>query len=160
MNLEITVKNKIATANRKAVICDNTDYDVVFTFDDEWTPYQAKTMRVNYSNGTYADVAFTGTTAALPRIYYDGRMTIGVFAGDIHTSTPAVFDCRKSILTDGGQEAQPTPDVYSQIMALINSGMIKGDTGDYIDVAMSLNPETGVLSATYTRKHNDGSVVE
>ena len=44
---------------------------------------------------------------------------IGVFAGDLHTSTPAYIGCEKSILCDGGAPADPTPDVYAQILALL-----------------------------------------
>ena len=153
--LNVNVENKIATGDAQTVVCDNTDYVVKFVFDDEWDEYRAKTMRVVYSNGTYDDVIFNGDECPLPRVYNSNRVKIGVYAGNIHTTVAAIFECKKSVLSGATQHVPPSEDVYNQIMDAINSGMVKGDkgdTGDYIDVTMELNPATGILTATYTRK--------
>lgn len=44
---------------------------------------------------------------------------IGVFAGDLHTTTPVRVPCRKSILSSASIHVDPTPDVYDQLMELI-----------------------------------------
>lgn len=156
--LNVTVENKIATGDGQTVVCDNTDYVVNFVFDAEWDAYDAKTMRVVFSNGEYDEILFTGDECALPRVYNSNRIKIGVYAGNLHTTVAAKFECKKSVLSDGSQHAEPSEDVYNQIMDAINSGMLKGekgDTGDYYSVEMELNPVTGVLYATYTRHKND-----
>ena len=40
------------------MICGNSDYTVAWDLDQEWTPYDTKTMRVNLADGTYQDVVF------------------------------------------------------------------------------------------------------
>lgn len=154
-NLHVDIKNKIATGDGQIVVCENSDYVVKFTFDAEWDEYQAKTMRVVFSNGEYYEVVFNGDECALPMIQNRGYFIIGVYAGELHTTAGAHFDCKKSILSDSTTHVDPPEDIYNQIMDAINSGMLKGETGDYYSISMELNPVTGVLSATYTRHEND-----
>lgn len=54
---------------------------------------------------------------------------VGVFAGDLQTTTPATIRCVKSILDYDGLPEEPSSDVYAQLIEMINSGQIKGDTG-------------------------------
>lgn len=44
-----------------------------------------------------------------------------MYAGDLMTTTPAYIDCDNSILCGGGTPADPQPDVYAQLMAIIQS---------------------------------------
>lgn len=118
-NISITVKNKVARADRVIIICDNSDYTAVFDFDDEWSAYDTKTARF-VSCGTYTDVVFTGNECPIPIIQDTRSLTVGVYAGDLHTTTPAYISCVPSILCGNGIPADPTPDVYAQIMELLN----------------------------------------
>ena len=118
-NISITVKNKVARADRVIIVCDNSDYTAVFDFDDEWSAYETKTARFVYG-GTYTDVVFTGNSCPIPEIHDTRSLTIGVYAGDLHTTTPAYVSCVPSILCGNGIPADPTPDVYAQIMELLN----------------------------------------
>ena len=43
---------------------------------------------------------------------------VGVFAGDLSTSTPAIVHCKPSILDGEDVPAPPREDVYSQIVEL------------------------------------------
>ena len=63
--IKIKIRDKRA-GGTGTVICGNSDYTVVWALDNEWTPYGTKTMRVNLADGSYQDVVFTGSTAALP----------------------------------------------------------------------------------------------
>ena len=119
-NINITVKNKVARADRAIIVCDNSDYTAVFDFDDEWSAYETKTARFVYG-GKYTDVVFSGNECPVPVIQDTRAVTVGVFAGDLHTTTPAYFACVPSILCGGGVPADPTPDVYAQIMELLNN---------------------------------------
>lgn len=118
-DVNIKVKNKIAVGDGTVIICGNTDYTAVFDFDAEWDEYETKTARF-ISNGEYTDIVFTGNKCAIPAHQNTHGVQVGVFAGDLHTTTPAYFDCAKSILCDGGAPAAPAPDVYNQLMERLN----------------------------------------
>ena len=117
--IEISVKDKVATAaDRTVYICGNSDYVVNFHFDAEWDAYDTKTARFVY-NGTYQDQVFQGTQCPVPAIVGASGIAVGVFAGNISTTTPAYICARRSILCGSGVPADPAPDVYAQIMELI-----------------------------------------
>lgn len=118
--LNITVENKKAWLSTPAeIVCDNSDYVIEFTFDSEWDAYPYKTARFFY-NSKYDEVVFEGNTCPVPVISKATGVFIGIFAGDIATTTPAYVPCVKSILCLGGEHADPPEDVYNQIMELIN----------------------------------------
>lgn len=120
MDIEITVKNKIAAADKQVIICGNSDYVVRFKLDDEWAGYKTKTMRVDLMNGTHEDVLFEGDSCPLPVIHDRTRIAVGIYAGAIRTTTPAVLCCEKCITDAGGVAASPTEDVYSQLLRRLN----------------------------------------
>ena len=117
--INIKVRDKCAEGEG-VVICNNSDYTVVWDLDEEWTPYGTKTMRVNLADGTYQDVVFTGDTATLPVLTASGWVSVGLYAGDLHTSRAARLLALSSVLTPGGSPAAPAEDVYAQIMAKLN----------------------------------------
>lgn len=117
--IKIKVRDKCAEGEG-VIICNNSDYTVVWDLDQEWEPYDTKTMRVNLSDGTYQDVVFTGDNAALPVLTASGWVSVGLYAGDLHTSRAARLLALSSVLTPGGSPAAPAEDVYAQIMAKLN----------------------------------------
>ena len=117
--INIKVRDKCAEGEG-VVICNNSDYTVVWDLDGEWTPYGTKTMRVNLADGTYQDVVFTGDNAALPVLTASGWVSVGLYAGDLHTSRAARLLALSSVLTPGGSPAAPAEDIYAQIMAKLN----------------------------------------
>lgn len=119
-DIQITVRDKIASKVDDTVyVCSNSDYIINFDFDSEWDAYDTKTARIAYRAG-YVDVLFAGDTCALPVIHNADRIYVGVYAGELHTTTPAVIPCRKSILSDGGAPADPPDDVYAQLAAALD----------------------------------------
>ena len=118
----ITVRNKIAQVyGIPHIVCGNSDYSAIFDFDSEWDEYNAKTMRIVWKdmcsgNLMYNDVLFEGSTVMIPKIYGTDRVCIGVYAGDIHTTTPACVECTRCITDDSPVHESPTPDVYNQLM--------------------------------------------
>lgn len=101
MNIDITVNNKTATvttANAR-IVCGNSDYTVTFSFSPEWNKYEQKTARFIFGE-IYVDKHFTGNVCECPIISNAREVKIGVYAGDISTTTPARIDCEKSILCD------------------------------------------------------------
>lgn len=117
MEIKITVRNKIAYSPVETIICGNSGYQIRFDFDDEWNAYETKTARFVYGN-KYADVIFTGDLCDVPVLTDTTGCAIGVFAGNLQTTTPALVTCQKSILCSGGVPAEPQPDVYAQLLQM------------------------------------------
>lgn len=140
-DVSIKVKNKIAVGDGTVIICGNTDYTAVFDFDAEWDEYETKTARF-ISNGEYTDVVFIGDRCAIPAQQNTHGVQVGVFAGDLHTTTPAYFDCAKSILCDGGAPADPAQDVYGQLMEKLNGleGVSAGQLAEAVNEYLAENP--------------------
>lgn len=114
--IEITIKDKIARQiNKTLYICGNTDFVVNFAFDAEWNEFSYKTARFIHSAG-YTDVVFEGNQCPVPKISNTHNMKVGVFAGDLRTTTPAHVGAKNSILCGSGVPAPPSDDVYNQIM--------------------------------------------
>lgn len=128
--IEISVKNKVAASPKGEIVCGNSDYQIKFAFDDEWAAYDVKTARFSYG-GKFVDVIFNGDTCAAPVISGTTVCAVGVFAGDLHTTTPALVSCAKSILCNEGTPADPAPDVYAQIMERLNN--LDGDNVKYTE---------------------------
>lgn len=100
-NLNISVTNKIAKYLQRdgVIVCGNSDYQISFTFDSEWDKYEAKTARFIW-NGKYWDQPFTGNVCPVPIIQNAVFVIVGVYAGDLRTTTPASIPCKRSILCD------------------------------------------------------------
>lgn len=131
-NINIIVREKIAQAvGDTHIVCGNSDYTAVFDFDAEWDAYETKTARFIW-NGKYTDVVFTGTKCPVPVITGAFGVLVGVYAGDLHTTTAATVDTEISILCRNGLPADPPPDVYAQIIAKLN-GMASPEWKDIQD---------------------------
>ena len=106
--LHIAVADKIATYQKRDgnLVCGNSDYQIHFAFDREWNSYAVKTARFIW-NGQYFDVDFEGYFCNVPIIQNATELEVGVFAGDLCTTTSAVIGCQKSILC---HEVQPSVD--------------------------------------------------
>lgn len=125
MWIRVDITNKRATvAGAPVIVCGNSGYTVEFTFDKDWTGLEPKTARfvyVQYGEVKYQDVVFTGTTATIPVMTNTKEVRVGVFAGELRTSTPAVIPCALSIRCGTGAPDDPTPSQYDQIMELLQS---------------------------------------
>lgn len=121
--LHVVIREKIATYSQRdgKVVCGNSGYAIQFAFDAEWDAYPVKTARFRY-NGRAVDVPFEGDTVAVPKLRNATSLSVGVFAGDLTTTTPAIIPAAKSILCEDGLPPDPEPDVYAQIMALLGNG--------------------------------------
>ena len=126
----VTVKNKMAVGDGSVIVCNNSDYVVRFALDSEWDALALRTMRIVYDSYTHTDIAFSGDTVALPTIIDRTSIGIGLYSGDIHTSTCAMFDCERSVMGQNSHAvAPPSSDVYNEIVEMINDGRLKGDKG-------------------------------
>lgn len=136
--INVTVRDKIASAVGDIVyICGNSDYIINFDFDAEWDAYSVKTARFVH-DGSYIDIVFTGNQCDIPVIHKAYGIYVGVYAGDLRTTTAAHIPSVPSILSADGTPAEPPDDVYAQITALCedalataNSVRNDADTGKF-----------------------------
>lgn len=105
--LRVQVANEIATylSRGGAIICGNTKYKIAFSFDAAWDAYPEKTARFIW-NGAYTDVVFTGTECKVPKITNADHVLVGVYAGNLKTTTAAKIPAYRSILC-GTSKAHP-----------------------------------------------------
>lgn len=128
-DISIIVSDKIAHApDAPVIVCGNSDYVLNFTLDSEWDDYDTKTARFEYAADgelKYQDVVFSGSSVSAPIITGAAFVEIGLYAGDLHTTTPAHVPCRRSILCDSPTHADPLKDVYNQLLELLSGGGAK-----------------------------------
>ena len=119
--IKIQVRNKIASLENKSdyIVCGNNDYAVNFDFDEEWGAHNVKTALFVFGDETVYSV-FEGNLANGVSVEGATLCAIGCFAGDLSTTTPAVIKCEPSIRDLGGVPKAPTPEVYDEIMSLLN----------------------------------------
>lgn len=148
--INVTVRDKIASAVGDIVyICGNSDYIINFDFDAEWDDYDVKTARFVH-DGSYIDVVFAGNQCDMPVIHKAYGIYVGVYAGDLRTTTPAHIPSAASILSTDGTPEAPPDDVYAQITALCNEAVAEAksvredaDAGKF-NGAPGKTPEAGV----------------
>ena len=134
--ITIRVREKKAEAlDDPTIICGNSDYTLTFDLDSEWSEYATKTARFNYvRNGVrlHQDVVFTGSACAAPAMHDVYEVAVGLYAGNIKTSTPAHIQCVRSATDDAAEHWIPKPDVYDQLLDLlenlpVDAGIPAGD---------------------------------
>lgn len=130
MKIDIIVREKIAWLfdPNAFLICGNSGIPITFDFDEEWEQFETKTARFSF-NGSYVDVVFKGNEVYAPMIKNTNSVKIGVFAGNLQTTTPATIPAKKSILCENGFPENPEESVYAQLIEMLN-GVEKGDKGD------------------------------
>lgn len=124
-DITIKVRNRIAEAvGSPEIICGNDGYNVVFDFDEEWAVQEIKTMRVAWTdtfsgNPRHIDVPFFTGSAAIPAIADAYEVQIGVYTGNIMTTTPARIPCVRCITDSGTYHEDPEPETYAALLQLL-----------------------------------------
>lgn len=127
--IHITVRDRVPTITAgEDVISHNSDYVAEFEFDEEWQD-KVKTVYFVCEDGSYQAVVMNGNSCGVPML--DGehrRIFVGVQAGAakkpsvLKTTRPCCLKVRDSIADLLGQPIpDPTPDVYQQIIAMLNN---------------------------------------
>lgn len=125
----ISVKSKQAkNLSKIPYVCGNTDYRVAFDFDDDWNLYPIKTARFVAADGSVYEQTVTDDRCAFPQIMDTFRVELGVYAGDLVTTTPAVVECLRSIRSGTGKTPEvPEPDRYDAMMEAINADALRAE---------------------------------
>lgn len=114
---------------------DNSDYEAEFLFDSEWDGH-IKTARFIQS-GKYVEQILENDKCLIPvEVLKHGYLKVGVFTSEMTTTQCEVF-VKPSIKQDNGVTAEPTPDVYSQIISMIENMEVSGVTDEQIEKAVT-----------------------
>ena len=143
--IKVTDKVPELVSGPDYVVCDNSDYTVMWQLDEEWAQLEHRTMQVNYKDGTYERVLFTGSSCTLPAIPVSGPVHVGLFAGDIHTTRPARLLAVRSATTDSGEERTPMPNGYAQAIQALDAKLDKNQGADNARKALVVDAEGNVV---------------
>lgn len=127
--IHITVRDRVPTITAgEDVISHNSDYAAEFAFDEEWQD-KVKTVYFVCEDGSYQAVVMDGNSCGVPML--DGehrRIFVGVQAGSaekpsvLKTTRPCCLKVKDSIADYLGEQIpDPTPSVYEQIIAMLES---------------------------------------
>lgn len=143
--IKVTDKVPELVSGPEYVVCDNSDYTVVWQLDEEWAQLEHRTMQVNYKDGTYERVLFTGDACALPAIPVPGPVHVGLFAGDIHTTRPARLLAVRSATTDSGEERTPMPNGYAQAIEALDAKLDKNQGAENAGKILAVDADGNVV---------------
>lgn len=132
----------------RGITCDNSDYTVVWQLDEEWAQFEHRTMQVNYSDGTYERVLFTGDSCALPAIPVKDWFYVGLFAGDIRTTRPVRLFANRAITTGSGEERTPMLNGYAQAIAALDGKLDKNHGAANAGKVLVINESGDVVPGT------------
>lgn len=127
--IHITVRSRVPTITEgEEVISHNSDYVIEFDFDEEWTD-NYKTVYFVCEDGSYQAVVTNGNSCGVPMMAGEHRrIFVGVQAGAaekpsiLKTTCPCCLKVKDSIADYLGQPIpDPAPDVYEQIIAMLES---------------------------------------
>lgn len=127
-DIQIAINNKEAVAlGSPLIVCGNKDYIIHFSFDSEWDNFPVKTARFSYTkNGQKLskDAVFDGDSVEVPVLSDIAQVEVGVYSGDLHTTTGARIPCRRSILCGGAvHEEEPPKDLYNEVLQECNDAI-------------------------------------
>lgn len=157
--IHITVHDRVPTITAgEDVISHNSDYVVEFEFDEEWQD-KVKTVYFVCEDGSYQAVVMSGNSCDVPMMAGEHRrIFVGVQAGAaekpsvLKTTRPCCLKVKDSIADYLGQPIpDPTPDVYEQIIAMLESITFPTwnsvQNKPFTTLGDGLEVENGVLSA-------------
>lgn len=117
--ITIHVSNKTAVCQKRYLISSNSNYQIKFSFDGEWTLPEAKTARIIFDT-RYCDIVFTGDTVTLPKIPVCDSLAVGVFTDTLATNAAELGCIVSAADFDGEAVTEFTHSQYDQIIALLN----------------------------------------
>lgn len=144
--LQFTIYEREIRHTSGNLVGDNADYTASFVFDSEWDNV-VKTARFIKENN-YVDVLLENDSCEIPvEILKGGYIRVGVFSSEM-TTTYCIVQVNESIKEKHGSPVEPTPDIYSQIIKMLEDISANGVTDAQIAKAvndyLTENPVSGV----------------
>ena len=124
-------------------VTHNKDYEIQFQFDDSWADVRHKMAVFAYEDGEYGSEIFDGDVCGVPELPREGKIYVGVKAGDeLSTELLCVQVCKSAddVITD--EYDVPDPKIYEQILDIMNNLWGGGDTVYPSPVKFLASPST------------------
>lgn len=133
--MQFTVSKRQIQCTNEKLIGDNADYTATFSFDAEW---EGKVKTARFMHGSrFIDKVLENDTCTIPvEVLKQGYIRIGVFTAEM-TSTYCEVFIRESIKEKNGAPIAPTPDVYAQIIKMIEDMEIGGVSDEQLSKAVN-----------------------
>lgn len=146
--MDFYIKNKIIQLDKKTIPLDeplvsyNKGYDANFIFDNEWNGL-VKTVR--FINGNKRkDVVLIDDKCEFPIDIMGSVVEVGVFGGDLKSTNSTYVLFLPSILEKFGIPVDPTPEIYTQIIRMIqeikDEAITQEEIQDAVDNYLDENP--------------------
>lgn len=148
-DIKITVHSKTAHAPPDAVIVgDNSDYIMTFAFDATWQGAAPKTARYVWTRGNvphHHDEPIVDDKAAVPLLHGVRLVAVGVFAGNLKTTTPAIISVEPSILDGDTNVEESDPVIWARILGMIGdpSALITEDKSSLVGAINEVAAKAG-----------------
>ena len=128
-DITIRIRDKVATVvgtPAPVIVCGNSGYKAVFDLDEEWSSYELLTMRVSWTDTfsgqpRHTDVPYLALYgfAEIPTIADAYEVSIGLYAGNLSTSTGARIQCERCVTDGGTYHEDPDPQTYAALLELL-----------------------------------------
>ena len=135
--IHISVREGVAVqTDHTPYITGDGEYRVVFDLEKEWEAHPLRTARFQ-TEGSYVDVVFRGNQCRVPVFTYARTLEVGIFAGNLRTTTPARIFLREGIRSAWGSPEAPAPNIYDQLMeALEDNGIAMEQKADGVRLTL------------------------
>lgn len=124
IHIPVFVHNKVAMAPPDArIVCGNSDYVIDFHFDEDWAGVEKKTALFTFKRNSFPDsekVEFTGASVDVPVLHGIKQVQVGVYAGNLQTTTGARIPCDSSILDTAPERGPIAPTEAARLHARID----------------------------------------
>lgn len=145
-DIKVVVEDRVATAmGDPVIICGNSDYTITFAFDDEWAGIEVKTALFKWLSADGVkkhEQPFTGDVVEVPILADTREVEVGVYAGNLTTTTGAPIRCLPCIRCGAGEKVEPNPDKYDELMELLTEILKGGGAGLTEEQAAALAANT------------------
>ncbi len=126
--LSVVAEPRLASGDKNSVA-------IQVNFSGEWKDYTKSAVFFTEHDKTVYEVLLNDGRCTVPHevLIYSGAMFVGVrgvTANRVKTSDLIKYKIVKGAPVGDGTVVEPTADVYQQILARIEAGMLKGDKGD------------------------------
>ena len=135
--IHISVREGVALqTDHTPYITGDGEYRAVFDLEKEWEAHPLRTARFQ-TEGSYVDVVFRGNQCRVPVFTYARTLEVGIFAGNLRTTTPARIFLREGIRSAWGSPEAPAPNIYDQLMeALEDNGIVMEQEADGVRLTL------------------------
>ncbi len=145
-------------ADDARIVCNNGDITAEFSFDAEW---EGVSVTARFSDGAgYTDVLIENGCCAVPAVRTPGWLEVGVYGGDMLASDVVRLKCVESALTRDLPPADPSPDIYSQLLKKLSQNSVSTATVDsHGDLLLSFLDGTAINAGRVRGEDGDAGYV-